>query len=253
MWGIVPAAGGSPRGEHFALPKELLPVGTARENGVDRPRAVGEHLLDRMVEAGVRRICFVIAPGKTDILRYFGADARGAALCYAVQPEPLGVCDAVFRALPFIDRDENVIVGLPDTLWFPASALGALPADRLSFLLFPVARPELFEAVIADGSGHVAEIEVKRPGARSHWVWAAFRAPASVLDELHRLWLARGQGDESIGTLINAYLAEGGEALAVPVGEALVDVGRRDGYREAIDLLARRDTPSDVTRLRRFA
>ena len=29
---------------------------------------MGEHLLDRMVEAGVERICFVIAPGKTEIL-----------------------------------------------------------------------------------------------------------------------------------------------------------------------------------------
>lgn len=165
MWGIVPAAGGNPRREPFALPKELLPVGTSRENGVERPRAVGEHLLDRMVEAGVDRICFVIAPSKTEILRYFGAEAKGVALCYAVQPEPLGVCDAVFRALPFIDRDESVIVGLPDTLWFPANALGALPADRLSFLLFPVPRPELFEAVIADAAGRVREIEVKRQSA----------------------------------------------------------------------------------------
>jgi dTDP-glucose pyrophosphorylase len=214
---------------------------------------VGEHLLDRMVEAGVDRICFVIAPSKTEILRYFGAEAKGAALCYAVQPEPLGVCDAIFRALPFVDRDETVIVGLPDTLWFPANALGALPADRLSFLLFPVPRPELFEAVIADASGRVREIEVKRPGARSRWVWAAFRAPATVLAELQRLWLARGRGDESLGTLVNAYLAEGGEALAVPVGEALVDVGRLDGYREAIDLLARRGAPDRATRLRRLA
>jgi hypothetical protein len=74
-----------------------------------------------------------------------------------------------------------------------------------------------------------------------------------VLAELQRLWLARGRGDESLGTLVNAYLAEGGEALAVPVGEALVDVGRLDGYREAIDLLARRNAPDRVTRLRRLA
>jgi hypothetical protein len=34
-----------------------------------------------------------------------------------------------------------VLVGLPDTIWFPEDGLRALPDDRLSFLLFPVKNP----------------------------------------------------------------------------------------------------------------
>ena len=44
--------------------------------------------------------------------------------------------------------------------------------------------------------------------------------------------------DEYIGTLVNAYLAAGGEAVAVPAGTAYVDVGTLGGYREAMRLLA---------------
>jgi hypothetical protein len=36
---------------------------------------------------------------------------------------------------------------------------------------------------------------------------------------------------------VNAFLAEGGEALAVPAGEVYVDVGTLNGYREAMRVL----------------
>ena len=43
---------------------------------------------------------------------------------------------------------------------------------------------------------------------------------------------------EYLGTLVNAYLADGGRALGVQAGEAYVDVGTLNGYREATRLLA---------------
>jgi hypothetical protein len=67
----------------------------------------------------------------------------------------------MFRALPLIDPDEDVLVGLPDTIWFPEDALGRLPHGEMSFLLFPVERPELFDAVVFDQDGSVREIQVK--------------------------------------------------------------------------------------------
>ena len=62
--------------------------------------------------------------------------------------------------------------------------------------------------------------------------------PASVLYELHELWVKRGRCDEYIGTLVNAFLEEGGEAFSVPAGEVYVDVGTLNGYREAKRVLA---------------
>jgi hypothetical protein len=61
--------------------------------------------------------------------------------------------------------------------------------------------------------------------------------PGSVFHALHDLWLERERRDEYFGTLINAYLANGGEALGVKAGEVYVDVGTLQGYRTAMTLL----------------
>jgi len=237
-WGIIPAAGRGSRIQPLAFSKELLPVGSRMAGGVERPCAVSEYLLDRMLLAGADRICFVISAGKTDIMQYFGADYGPAPIAYVLQPQPAGLCDAIFRAEPVIGRGEGVLVGLPDTIWFPETALGDLPDDQLAFLLFPVDRPEYFDAVVLDHSGRVIEIQVKQKGAASSWIWGAFRMPGTVYADLKALWLARDRRDEYIGTLVNAYLAAGGSAVGVKSGQAYVDVGTLNGYRAASALVA---------------
>ena len=241
MWGIVPAAGKGSRIQPLAFSKELLPVGSRLESGIERPCAVSEYLLERMVLAGADKICFVISPGKSDIMEYFGASYAGAAIAYVVQPQPAGLCDALFRAAPLV-AEESVVVGLPDTIWFPDHALGELANDRLSLLLFPVDNPEMFDAVSTDGDGRVQIIEVKAARPRSNWIWGAFKMPGGTLHALHRLWTKRAAKDEYFGTLINAYLANGGIAHAVKGGTDYVDVGTLGGYRAAIQLLERMGT-----------
>lgn len=237
MWGIIPAAGSGTRIQPLAFSKELLPVG-----GADRPRAVSEYLLERMVLAGADKVCFVISPWKSDILRYYGGNYGRAHLAYAIQSEPLGLCDAIFRALPLIGPDEQVVVGLPDTIWFPDEGLRALPDGAFSFLLFPVDDPRAFDAVLTDAEGRVQAIEVKQPNPSSEWVWGAFKLPGRMLAALHDLWRARERRDAFIGTLVNAWLAQGGEALGVRAGTRYVDVGTLHGYRAAMHLLEARET-----------
>jgi dTDP-glucose pyrophosphorylase len=240
MWGIIPAAGIGSRIQPLAFSKELLPVGSRLDGETERPRAVSEYLIERMIAGGATKLCFVISPGKSDIMEYYGAGIGPAAVAYVVQPQPAGLCDALFRALPLVHPDEPVMIGLPDTIWFPENGLCALGEDRLSFLLFPVEHPELFDAVVADAEGNVEEIQVKQRGARSSWIWGAFRMPGKVFHALFRLWCEPGRRDEYIGTLVNAYLARGGRATGVRAGEAYVDVGTLHGYREAIRLLSAR-------------
>jgi dTDP-glucose pyrophosphorylase len=240
MWGIVPAAGVGSRIQPLAFSKELLPVGSRHDGDAERPRAVSEYLVERMIVAGAERICFVIAPGKSDILAYYGARSLPADVCYTVQPRPAGLCDAIFRARPFIGAEEFVIVGLPDTIWFPEDALRSLGDDPLSFLLFPVDAPERFDAVLTDAAGHVREIRVKQPDPGTGWVWGAFKLSGRTLHELYALWEARERRDEYIGTLVNAWLADGGNAVGVPAGEVYLDVGTLHGYREAIGALSAR-------------
>jgi dTDP-glucose pyrophosphorylase len=245
VWGIIPAAGAGTRIQPLAFSKELLPVGSRFDGAVERPRAVSEHLVERMLAAGATKLCFIIAPGKSDILEYYAGQIGDARICYLVQRQPAGLCDAIFQAAPFVRADETVIVGLPDTLWFPVDALRHLRDDQLSFLLFPVDRPDLFDAVMTGPHDEVVEIRVKQPAIETSWVWGAFKMPGAVLHELHALWCGRDPRDEYIGTLVNAFVALGGRASGIKAGHSYVDVGTFNGYRAANLLLEQRhDTGS---------
>src|SRR5581483_4629471 len=246
MWGIIPAAGAGSRIQPLAFSKELLPVGRRIEEGQERPRAVSEFLVERMIRAGADKLCFVIAPCKTDILEYYGSRLWGADIAYVVQPSPGGLCDALFRAVPLIAPDESVVLGLPDTIWHPADGFAQLPDDKLSFLLFPVEHPELFDAVVTDNQGRVEEIQVKQETARSNWIWGAIRMPGYIFHELYHLWCKPDRMDEYLGTLVNAWIREGGKAVGVRAGTAYVDVGTLHGYREAVHLLSNEETEGHV-------
>jgi glucose-1-phosphate thymidylyltransferase len=247
MWGIIPAAGAGSRIQPLAFSKELLPVGSRLDGQTERPRAVSEYLVERFIIAGADKICFVISPGKSDILEYYSGNYRTAEFAYVLQPKPAGLCDAIFRAVPLIHPEEEVAIGLPDTVWFPEDGLCALPREQLAFLLFPVARPEFFDAVVTDENGRIEQIQVKQTNARSHWIWGAFKMPGYIFHALHQLWLNRNKQDEYFGTLINAYIAQGGEAYGVRAGESYVDVGTLHGYREAIRLLSEERAVSPIT------
>ncbi len=244
MWGVVPAAGRGSRMQPLAFSKELLPVGTRLESQpsgmVERPRAVSEYLLERMIRAGATRFCFVISPGKSDILEYYGASFGGVPIVYVVQPAAAGLCDAIFCAAPLVDADDELLLGLPDTVWFPEDGLALLPRDTLAFLLFPVDRPQLFDAVVLDARGAVVRIEVKQAVPTSSLVWGAVRMPGKVFHALHGLWETPARGDEYLGTLVNAWLAEGGRAVGIASGTHYVDTGTPHGFREALRLLDER-------------
>jgi len=237
-WGVIPAAGLGTRIQPLAFSKELLPVGSRMDAEQQRPRAVSEHLVERMVVAGATRLCFVVSPGKADIMQYFGGRFGDAAICYAVQQDPKGLCDALFTALPFISPDDEVLVGLPDTIWFPIDGFQHLPEKKFSFLLFQVQRPHLFDAVKCDENGSVEEVQVKVPYPDSNWVWGAFRLPGRTFASLQALWCERMRRDEYLGTLVNAFIANGGKVKAVKRGEVYVDVGTLHGYHDALRLLA---------------
>lgn len=238
MWGIIPAAGIGSRIQPLAFSKELLPVGSRLDNNTERPRAVSEYLVERMIKGGAKKICFVIAPGKSDILEYYSRRVVDAEFAYVVQPKPAGLCDAIFQAVSIVENEESVLIGLPDTIWFPEDGLAQLPDGVLAFLLFPVEQPQFFDAVETTEDGHVVEIQVKRTDATSKWIWGAFKMPGRTLKALHDLWLRREKQDEYFGTLVNAWLREGNEAWGLRAGEAYVDVGTLNGYREAIRILS---------------
>jgi hypothetical protein len=63
---------------------------------------------------------------------------------------------------------------------------------------------------------------------------------ATVLRQLFELWSSRHKADQYLGTLLNEYIARGGQVVRVRRGETYVDVGTLHGYREAIRMLSER-------------
>lgn len=239
MLGIVPAGGRASRLQPLGCSKELLPVGVRRDaHGTPRPRAVAGYLLERMALAGADRAVMVIGPGKTDLIGYFGTGSAGLPLSYMVQPEPSGLCDALFCAAPFVQGAEPVLIGLPDTVWFPDNAFALAPRDCIHLITFPVAAPEHFDAVIWDGPERVARIEVKTPGPRERRVWGAVTMPARAYLDLWGLWRQRRKRDQFLGHLLNAWISAGGLVTASHTGIEYWDVGTLAGYRQALQRLA---------------
>src|SRR5947209_3849273 len=188
MIGIIPAAGAGQRIQPLGFPKELLPVGSRVLDGVERPKAVSEYLVERMIAAGADQICFIISAEKSDIVKYYAERNYAAEIFYVVQQKPQGLCDALFRAEPFARAHEQVLIGLPDTIWYPENAyLGAVEKrDPVNLVLFPVMNPAVFDAVVADEHGYVQRVEVKQPDAHSHWIWGAVTATGEAFTALRR-------------------------------------------------------------------
>jgi glucose-1-phosphate thymidylyltransferase len=240
MIGIIPAAGAGERIQPLGCSKELLPVGSRLVGGVERPKAVSEYLVERMIAAGADQICMVISAAKTDIIEYYAERDYAAEIFYAVQQSPRGLCDALFRAEPFARQHDRVLIGLPDTIWFPENAyLPALTSDGAdcNLVLFPVQDPSAFDAVVCDELGYVKQVEVKSKAARSNWIWGAVTATGDAFHRLKLLWDSRHHGDEYLGDLLNAFIGAGNVVRGRFSGELYMDVGTLEGYRNAQDYL----------------
>lgn len=239
MIGIIPAAGTGQRIQPLGCSKELLPVGSRSIDGVERPKAVSEYLVERMIAAGATQICMVISAEKSDIVRYFAERDYAAEIFYVVQQKPAGLCDALFRAEPFVRGSEKVLIGLPDTIWFPENAYwpAVEKSSDVDLVLFPVPNPEAFDAVLCDDYGYVQRVEVKQQDAHSHWIWGAVAASGEAFRALKLLWEARHREDEFLGHLLNAYMDAGNVVRATFSGEHYMDVGTVEGYHTAQDYL----------------
>ena len=249
MIGIIPAAGAGQRIQPLGCSKELLPVGSRVMDGIERPKAISEYLVERMITAGATQICMVISADKSDIVRYYAERSYAAEIFYVVQQHPLGLCDALFRADVFAASHDQILIGLPDTVWFPENAFRSALDQRLAdinLVLFPVHDPSVFDAVVCDEQGFVTEVEVKVADPHSHWIWGAITASGGAFHHLKLLWESRHREDEYFGTLLNAYIDAGSSVRGLHVGETYIDVGTMAGYHRAQDFLRRQIRPPAI-------
>ncbi|MFB6292111.1 MAG: sugar phosphate nucleotidyltransferase [Candidatus Nanohaloarchaea archaeon] len=119
MKGLIPAAGKGVRMRPFtkAYPKELLPVGE---------KAVIEHCIEAMKEAGIYEIVVVVGWKQHAILDYLGSgESLGVQLSYVVQEDRKGIAKAL-EAAKHLLGDENFAVILGDNYLEDKSALDEL-------------------------------------------------------------------------------------------------------------------------------
>jgi dTDP-glucose pyrophosphorylase len=107
MKGLIPAAGKGTRMEPFtkAYPKELLPVGE---------KAVIEHAIEDLKNAGITDICVVVGWKQHAILDYLGSgEELGVQITYVVQDDRNGLAGAI-KAGEHVIEDESFAVVLGD-------------------------------------------------------------------------------------------------------------------------------------------
>ncbi len=108
---VIPAGGRGTRMRPVTrvVPKEMLPIGT---------RPMLEYAVLEAAAAGVEEICIVVAPWKERVVREYleGAAPEGCRLRFRIQPEPLGLMDAVGRARDVVDGRPFALL-LPDNVF----------------------------------------------------------------------------------------------------------------------------------------
>ena len=108
----------------------------------------------------------------------------------------------------------------------------------LSFLLFPVDRPEFFDAVVTDDAGRVLEIQVKSASGSQQMGLGRIQ---NARDRFHRTAPALDRARAQRRVLRNAGERLSGRVAAGPTGvhagRTYVDVGTVNGYREAMKML----------------
>lgn len=103
MWCVIPVAGRGTRLDPLTQerPKALVQIG-------------GCHLITRLIEqlAGVvTDVCLVVGESGRAIRAVLGTRRAGLNLSYVLQPEPLGVADAVARGREYVTGPFAVVMG----------------------------------------------------------------------------------------------------------------------------------------------
>ncbi len=99
-----------------------------------------DYIVDSLRQAGVRRVCLIVAPGAEEMRRHAERISRlsGVAVECAVQQEPRGTADAVLAAEEFAAGEPFVLTN-GDNLFAPAAIrpLARLEGDDCAVVAFP--------------------------------------------------------------------------------------------------------------------
>src|ERR1700736_4866149 len=208
---------------NVGMPKEMLPLGG---------RALVVHALDEAARGGFSEAVVVISPGKVDLQEFLEQGRFALPVLIRVQPEPLGIGDAVLRAW---DDQQPVGVLLPDDVvlesshWaellrvhreFGSAALCVRPVDQ--------AEAHRFGIVVSRGSRVTSLVEKPVGKAPSNQaIFGRYVVTDTVVDGL-RAW--RGDGELQLTYGFQAALQAGAQVMAVQFAGSFYDCGTPEDY-----------------------
>lgn len=224
---IIPAGGRGSRFAHLNLgmPKEMLPLGG---------RPLIAYAIEEAARGGFSEVAVVISPGKADLRKFLDQGRFSIPVLIRIQPEPLGIGDAVLRAWD----GEPVGVLLPDDIvldsrhWADllrvhresrSAALCVRPIDK--------AVAHRFGIVVSQGSRVTALVEkpVGRPPSNQA-VFGRYVVTDAVVAGL-RAW--RGDGELQLTYGFQAALQTGTRVIAVPFDASFYDCGTPEEYKRS--------------------
>ncbi len=184
-----------------------------------------DYLVDRMRHASCDEIRLVTRADKEDVV------TRGRQLgLRVIEATPATAAESLGAGLGALDGEDVVLVGFPDTIWEPVDGfvrlMNALGDDVAAALgLFRTPELERSDVVSVDEGWRVTAVDVKPAQPRSEWIWGCAAAYARSIADV--------ADSEDIGHHFSAR-ARGGLVRGVPLSDAWLDVGTREGLERAL-------------------
>ena len=228
--------------------KELFPLLFEASGEQLEPRPICELALRAIRAAGADRCITVVSPDKIELLRVL-ADGIGLsmALAYVVQPVPRGLPDAIRAASPWI-RGLDVVFAMPDTVFFPATALARANAARTAtgcdvmLGVFPVTEPRRLGPVEIGPGGTVLRIHDKPATSAIANSWGVASWSPRFTDfcvAWEEAQSGESGGERALGHVFEAARCEGLSVGAHFFAEGqFLDIGTPQGLRAALAALA---------------
>jgi glucose-1-phosphate thymidylyltransferase len=213
--GVIPAAGYATRLQPLGISKEVYPVGG---------RPVIEYLVERMRAAPCDDLCVVTRSDKLDVID--NARRNGVRVVVARPPT---LARSILEGVRGLADDDVVLLGFPDSVWEPVDGYAHIlelvgEGWEVALGLFRAADLRRYEPVVLDEAGRVLRIEFKPERPSSGWIWGCAAASARTLTGLEH--------EDEPGIFFNS-LCETGSVAGVALSGPYVDIGTREGLREA--------------------
>jgi glucose-1-phosphate thymidylyltransferase len=250
--GVIPAAGQGNRLFPYPNAKELFPVGY-QQIEIDgrlekRPKVISQYLVENMITGGVRRFFFVLGRGKYDIMSYYGnGRVYGVHITYLFQERLQGMPLAINLIYPWLQGDETIVMGMPDTVVEPHDAFRKLLQAHqewqanLTLGLFHTHDSSRFGMIAIDEHYNVIRHIDKPAKTNLEWLWGIACWDGRFMQLMHETLETEAEypGEVVLGSFFDLALERGLRVKGLPFEDGCyVDIGTYDGLKRALALYA---------------